>query len=112
MPRAVLLQCPICNSAITFAGTRDDHFDRELKASAKNHISNHHLNENESGIRKHQIAAEAAKIVVSAADYDRLPEGEWQPASETWFPDGITLTEINSNRRGSAGDHPSSQPNA
>lgn len=114
MPRAILLQCPICNSVITYAGTMDDHAETELKASAKNHLSDHHhhLAENKAGIRKHQIAAEAAEITVSAAENDRLPEGEWQPASDTWLPDEVTLTEVNSNRHGSAGDLTSSQLNA
>lgn len=105
MPRAVMLQCPICDSLLTFAGTKGDHSNKELQTRAKTHVSSHRLNESKAAIRKHQIAAEAEEIIVSAVDLDQLPTAEWQPLSETSLPDGITSAgTTGSNRPVSSGD--------
>lgn len=113
MPRAVILQCPICGSLTTFAGTKGDHSNEELQAKAKTHVSSHLLDESKVAIRKHQIAAEAEEVIVSAVDFDQFPTSEWQPPSDTWLPDGVTPTEVTgSSRPASSGDQFSFQPNA
>lgn len=113
MPRAVVLQCHICNSSISFTGTKGDHSDEKLQARAKSHVSNHLLDESKAAILKHQIAAEAEEIIVSAVDLDRLPTAEWRPPSDTWLPDGITSAgATGSSRPASVGDRFSFQSNA
>lgn len=99
MPRAVLLQCPICHSSTAFAGTKSDQSSEELQTRAKAHVSSHHIDESKAAIRKHQIVAEAAAVTVSAVDFDQLPTAEWQRPTETWLPDDVTSAEATDGSR-------------
>jgi hypothetical protein len=91
MSRAVLLRCPVCNSARALEGNRDNYSNGELCATAHPHLRTHRLDESSTAIRKHQIANQAVELIVSPADLDRLPTAAWQKHTATWLPDDRVL---------------------
>lgn len=91
MPRAVVLQCPVCNGALAVPGNRDCHTSGELLETSKRHVSTHGIDESKAAIRSHQIVAEAREVIVSSSDAERLPTGDWQPPTATWLPDATGL---------------------
>lgn len=113
MPRAVLLRCPVCDSLRAFEGSRDDYSTEELWATAKTHLRDHLLGESKTALRKHQTAAEADEIIVSAGDVGRLPTDEWRHPSDAWLPDGVDSGGAAADSRPtSLGEPLSSRPNA
>ncbi|SDM94089.1 hypothetical protein SAMN05192554_11028 [Haloarchaeobius iranensis] len=82
----------MCGSAVALAGTIDNHSKEELRTKAKAHLAGHSLDESKAALRKHEVVAEAEEVIVSEANFDRLPTAEWRPPAETWLPDAVTAT--------------------
>lgn len=88
MPRAVLLQCPVCAAVrVLEDGAAVD----ATHQAARSHLETHALSEPRRAIGTHHVAADALELLVSAADRDRLPTTEWCDPAATWLPDQIDV---------------------
>ena len=86
MPRAVLLQCPVC-AAVTVCA--DATAVDTVHDAARSHLETHALSEPRRAIGTHHVAADAIDLFVSATDHNRLPTTEWCEPVDTWLPDQI-----------------------
>ncbi|WP_435093348.1 hypothetical protein [Halorubrum sp. N11] len=68
-------------------GKRDGLSKTELCATAKAHLRDHPRAESSAAIRKHQMAENAAEIIVPADDFGRLPTDEWRDHATAWLPE-------------------------
>lgn len=89
MPRAVLLQCPVCNSVRALEGNRDEYTGAKLRTIADTHLRDHLLDESTTAIRKHQIAAGAVEVIISAEEDERLPNAAWRERTDAGLPDRV-----------------------
>ena len=88
MPRAVLLQCPVCAAVrVLEGGTAVD----DVHRVARSHLETHALSEPRRAIGTHHVAADALELLVSATDRDRLPTAAWCDPGATWLPDQIDV---------------------
>lgn len=88
MPRAVLLQCPICAAVRVL---EDETAVDTIHRVARSHLETHALSEPRRAIGTHHVAADALELLVSATDHDRLPTTAWSDPAATWLPDQIDI---------------------
>lgn len=90
MTRAVLLRCPVCDAVRALDASDGDYQKERLFPVAKRHLRGHSLEESKAVIRKHQMADETRRLIVSADEFDRLPVDDWCERTAAWLPEGVT----------------------
>ena len=87
----MLLRCPVCDAVRALDASDGDYRKERLLPVAKRHLRGHSLAESKAVIRKHQMADETRRLIVSADEFERLPVDDWCERAAAWLPEGVTL---------------------
>ncbi|ESS02868.1 MAG: hypothetical protein A07HR67_02374 [uncultured archaeon A07HR67] len=86
----MLLRCPVCDAVRALDASDGDYRKERVFPVVKRHLRGHSLEESKAVIRKHQMADETRRLIVSADEFERLPVDDWCERAAAWLPEGVT----------------------